>query len=722
MAIKPHQLLQVGEWQYIPEQDKLMKFDAEGKLTITADLDNLCQKVANYFIVNAGKLVTKDELLLDVWGIRDVSDGRVTRVIRVLRVALGDDTREPRYIETIPKRGYRFIAPVTEIVPLAVEEDTGQVLSPANADITPVKKNPLLVSVLAFAAVLVMAVTWWLWPADNAGSDDAASAIPMWRYTPVTALDGLEFYHNVSVDERYLVYSYVSPQAETVTVLMLQDLQEHKRVQLTDPSYSSFGAAFSPDGKKIAYHRMYPGSGGCEIRLLEFSVVDLSVVSDDMLVECGEKTVSARVSWSPDGRYLIYPSMDTGQSQLVLYMLALGSGVSEQLTVPPSSSFGDYAARFSRTGDKVVFLRDAAGSAQIWLLNLANRETNMLIQVQDTYPGNIDWGLDNNSIIYPSGPTSIGRIKLNTLENKLLAYTDNYANEIQVTRSGKIVASVGSFSRMNVKKVANQVTNATTHNEPVFSSNRNESFVDANPIAGKPSAVVSRRSGLPQVWLFHQDGRQEQVTFFDKNERFRNITFSPDGNSLLVQLTNEIWLLESGAVPHRVAGGTGTVIGSPSWSRTGDRIFYAESDKGRWQVISLPLADLTTKEVFNTEKELYLEARDDDYVVWRDSSNQKFYIQRDGSQTEELPIKLPEQQVMVKLELRKNGIYYSYLTSGMEYQLKFYEFETGTTLVARESMQLGRFSISADERFVFILEYEFGDIDIQQLEPGIDSL
>ena len=116
MTIKPDSPLKVGDWQYLPEQDKLVQFTADGKIAVTADLDNLSQKVANYFIVRAGKLVTKDELLQDVWGIRDVSDGRVTRVIRVLRVALGDDTREPRYIETIPKRGYRFIAPVTEIV------------------------------------------------------------------------------------------------------------------------------------------------------------------------------------------------------------------------------------------------------------------------------------------------------------------------------------------------------------------------------------------------------------------------------------------------------------------------------------------------------------------------------------------------------------------------------------------------------------------------------
>ncbi|WP_372627699.1 transcriptional regulator, partial [Arsukibacterium sp.] len=105
MEIKPERTLQVGEWHYLAKEDKLVQLDAHGKIIATADLDNLGQKVVNYFIVHAGNLVTKDQLLADVWGIRDVSDGRVMRVIRAIRIALDDDSRQPTYIETIPKRG-----------------------------------------------------------------------------------------------------------------------------------------------------------------------------------------------------------------------------------------------------------------------------------------------------------------------------------------------------------------------------------------------------------------------------------------------------------------------------------------------------------------------------------------------------------------------------------------------------------------------------------------
>jgi len=64
---------------------------------------------------NAQKLVTKDELLDAVWGHRHVSESVLKSIINQLRTLLDDDPRAPRYIETLNRRGYRFIAPVAPI-------------------------------------------------------------------------------------------------------------------------------------------------------------------------------------------------------------------------------------------------------------------------------------------------------------------------------------------------------------------------------------------------------------------------------------------------------------------------------------------------------------------------------------------------------------------------------------------------------------------------------
>jgi DNA-binding winged helix-turn-helix (wHTH) protein len=63
----------------------------------------------------AGRVVTKHELVREVWEGRFVSDDVVWRSVRELRRALGDEARAPRFIETIPRRGYRLLAPVAEV-------------------------------------------------------------------------------------------------------------------------------------------------------------------------------------------------------------------------------------------------------------------------------------------------------------------------------------------------------------------------------------------------------------------------------------------------------------------------------------------------------------------------------------------------------------------------------------------------------------------------------
>jgi DNA-binding winged helix-turn-helix (wHTH) protein len=59
-----------------------------------------------------GNLVTKDRFMGDVWRGVPVTDEALTQCIRTLRKQLGDDAARPRFIETVPKHGYRFIAPV----------------------------------------------------------------------------------------------------------------------------------------------------------------------------------------------------------------------------------------------------------------------------------------------------------------------------------------------------------------------------------------------------------------------------------------------------------------------------------------------------------------------------------------------------------------------------------------------------------------------------------
>lgn len=91
-----------------------------------------------------GRLVSKDRFLDEVWKGVPVTDEALTQCVRTLRRCLGDEPARPRFIETVPKHGYRFIAPVEAV--------DGPGSPTPKADASPVGRGPAVLS-LASAAV-----------------------------------------------------------------------------------------------------------------------------------------------------------------------------------------------------------------------------------------------------------------------------------------------------------------------------------------------------------------------------------------------------------------------------------------------------------------------------------------------------------------------------------------------------------------------------------------
>ena len=62
---------------------------------------------------HAGETLNTERLLIDVWGSAVCGDSPVSKTISCIRKSIGDDSRNPRYIDTVSKVGYRVIAPVS---------------------------------------------------------------------------------------------------------------------------------------------------------------------------------------------------------------------------------------------------------------------------------------------------------------------------------------------------------------------------------------------------------------------------------------------------------------------------------------------------------------------------------------------------------------------------------------------------------------------------------
>lgn len=135
--------IQLGEWTLEEHANLLTNGDK------TVRLEKRVMAVLMQLIRADGGVVSKDALIDEVWNGAAVSDHSVANAISDLRRALGDDRREPRYIETIPKRGYRLLVPATEA------------LSPPGATKTQIYRDRPWAALLSAIVVVAAVVAGW---------------------------------------------------------------------------------------------------------------------------------------------------------------------------------------------------------------------------------------------------------------------------------------------------------------------------------------------------------------------------------------------------------------------------------------------------------------------------------------------------------------------------------------------------------------------------------
>lgn len=126
-----------------------------------------------YLVERHGHLVSKDELLDNLWPDVTVTESALTRCVKELRQGLGDDAQEPRYLKTIHRLGFKFIAEVEEGIQAPVSESDESAAAPATPAASPptpptersLPKLPLrrqtIIAALALVALATLAVIWY---------------------------------------------------------------------------------------------------------------------------------------------------------------------------------------------------------------------------------------------------------------------------------------------------------------------------------------------------------------------------------------------------------------------------------------------------------------------------------------------------------------------------------------------------------------------------------
>jgi Tol biopolymer transport system component/DNA-binding winged helix-turn-helix (wHTH) protein len=526
-------------------------------------------QVLQTLLSKPGELVTREELQQKLWpgdSFGDFEHGLNAAVNRV-REALGDSAENPRFVETLPRRGYRFIAPVEpqagdrhDAAP-AVEQPPVSPTGTGSTDAKSIEAGKrwlpvLLILVLLLAGALLYA---------RFGKHHAKGAQEDVRVTPLTTLPGMEVSPAFSPDGSQVAFAWdggdnnkrTDPFDLYVKVPGTENVERltHKGARWIVP-------AWSPDGRSIAFARlatsnngifMIPARGGPERKLADMPTTFWVTIS---------------LNWSPDSRYLTYASL--GQ----LRVLAPETGAVRELTVPAKCKEA-YAPVFSPDGATIAFSCEMDdGVLAIYIMRQDGAGTKYLCTV-NSFPGPMTWSTDGQRIILANNNNGdLLEVSKDGGKPRRLLFAQD-ASQPAISRSGERLAYVKSYENSYLFKVATDSV-AGRSGTVIAPSTRQQGAPDISP-DGKKIVFESERSGGHEVWTVNLDGT-DPVQLSNFHAQTGTPRWSPDGRQIVFDSRESgqasLYIVDpETAVPRRIPI-KGRAASIPTWSRDGKWIYF----------------------------------------------------------------------------------------------------------------------------------------------------
>jgi DNA-binding winged helix-turn-helix (wHTH) protein/Tol biopolymer transport system component len=340
-----------------------------------------------------GQIVTRERIQHCLWGDNTFVDfeGGINFCVKQIRAALGDDPEKPRYIETLHRRGYRFIAPVSNdhiVQPHATSIPSSVAMMP-----------PPACNESKLAALIAPVV-----PSIVSSEPTHMYSVPPWKRKSTLALICL--FALVFILSSILWITKGQPRHAL-------NLSELKQVQLTANSFENrvIGGGISPDGKFLAYSdvkRMY-------LKLI--ATGETRVVPQPKEFTDQNNLVWQSIFWFPDSTRFIAnahhpdPRIDhwTSQESSVWIASVLGEAPHRlrdhaiAYSVSPDGSAISFGTNNGRLGDR-----------EIWLMSPNGEKAHKLFDAdEESSIGALQWSNDGKRVMYTktgeSGVTLLSR-------------------------------------------------------------------------------------------------------------------------------------------------------------------------------------------------------------------------------------------------------------------------------------------------------------------------
>jgi Tol biopolymer transport system component/DNA-binding winged helix-turn-helix (wHTH) protein len=539
-----------------------------------------------------GRVLERDELIRELWPDTVVEEANLTFQVSTLRKALGEEGS--KCIETLPKHGYRFSAPVREVRPEAAAADEAR---PAAVKSSARRAWPFVA--VAGAVALAFAALAFLrrpTPGPPPGGERSPLAAPLTTYP------GSETYPTLSPDGSQVAFSWEGSVGHNVDIyLKLVGPGEPHRLT-TDPG-TDFSPAWSPDGRQIAFLRcltfkgvdrcdiyLMPALGGAERKLGEVDLTDF-------------RTAAASLAWTPDGRWLAVAGRFGPRDPSELWLLSPETGERRRLTVVPPGQIGDFGLSFSPDGRFLALLRFATrsvGDVHLLPLDADYRAAGPLVRLthEDRLMGGPCWNARGNRIFYSSGG-ALGYRRLWMLPFDP-AHPERPVDPVPLA-AGEHATMVTAARDRLVYARAQRDTNIWRLPLPASAGGRGptpllaSTFDDHNPdfsADGGKLTFTSTRSGTEEIWVANADGSQATQLTSVGGANTSNSRWSRDGRTILFNSRRsgsaDLYLLDVGTRSTRRLTDDPSDEYEPRWSRDGARIYFVSTRTGRPEVWQMP--------------------------------------------------------------------------------------------------------------------------------------